>query len=346
MLINNLFEKRSNQVYIIAEIAQNHDGSLGQAHAFIDACAQTGVDAIKFQTHIAHAESMIDEPFRVCFSYEDKTRYDYWKRMEFTEEQWISLKQHAEDKRLDFLSSVFSVEAFQLLDRIGVQAWKLGSGEVFNSYLLKMMADTGKPIIMSTGMSTFEDIQKQVNLIKSRGNKKYAILQCTTQYPNSFENVGLNVIDILRHKYQCHIGLSDHTGTIFPSLAAVVKGATIIEVHVTMSKYMFGPDVKASVTIEELQRLVQGIRAITTMLDCPVEKSNLEKESQELKNIFSKGIYANGDIANGDIINISNISFKKPLKGISAERYEDIIGKRTQNFIKNNDPIKIEDIMF
>ena len=136
-----------NSVYIIAEISQNHDGSLGQAHAFIDAVAGTGVDAIKFQTHIAEAESTPEEPFRVKFSYEDKTRYDYWKRMEFTPAQWERLQGHAQEAGLDFLSSVFSVEAFEMLESIGMPAWKLGSGEVYNKYLVEKMVKTGKPIL-------------------------------------------------------------------------------------------------------------------------------------------------------------------------------------------------------
>ena len=126
---------KGNEPYIIAEVSQNHDGSLGQAHAFIDAVAITGADAIKFQTHIAEAESTIYEPFRVKFSYEDDTRYDYWKRMEFTESQWKELYEHARNKGLDFLSSPFSVEALEMLDRIGVEAWKFGAGEVFNNIL-------------------------------------------------------------------------------------------------------------------------------------------------------------------------------------------------------------------
>ena len=156
MNINRWFEQgiKENAVYVIAEVSQNHDGSLGQAHAFIDAAAQTGVDAIKFQTHIAEAESTPDEPFRVPFSYEDKTRYDYWKRMEFTPEQWRGLYRHAQQSGLDFLSSAFSVEAFEMLQSIGIPAWKLGSGEVFNKYLFTRMAQTKKPMILSSVHTT------------------------------------------------------------------------------------------------------------------------------------------------------------------------------------------------
>lgn len=334
MKINELFTKENcNDVYVIAEISQNHDGSLGQAHAFIDACAHTGVDAIKFQTHIADAESTPDEPFRVKFSYEDKTRYDYWKRMEFTEEQWIGLKEHAENSGMEFLSSPFSKEAFLLLDRIGIPAWKLGSGEVFNSYLLDLMIKTGKPILLSSGMSTYEDIRKQTEKIL-RADGKYAIFQCITSYPAAFNEIGINVIDELQRMFECPVGLSDHSGTIYPALVAAARGARLIEVHTTMSKYMFGPDVSSSVTIEELTQMVEGVRAISQMFAHPINKGILDDEHKNLKNIFAKGIYLKRDIQENDIIEEADLCMKKPLQGISAENYLDVIGRRAKKNLK------------
>lgn len=317
---------KQNAVYIIAEISQNHDGSLGQAHAFIDAVAKTGVDAIKFQTHIAEAESTPDEPFRVPFSYEDKTRYDYWKRMEFTGEQWKGLYGHAMEKGLDFLSSVFSLEAFEMMQSVGMPAWKLGSGEIFNNCLLDRMIETGKPMLLSTGLSAYEDIDRQVARVK---NTPHAVLQCTTAYPCPPERIGLNLISEMRERYGCPIGLSDHSGTIFPSLAAVANGALLIEVHVTMSPYMFGPDVKASVTIEQLREMTEGIRMITAMHNAPVDKTKLSEEQSELKRIFAKGIYLKRNVAGGERLKMEDLSFKKPLQGVSGEHYEDVLGKRS-----------------
>lgn len=342
MLIKDLFSNSDN-VYIIAEVSQNHDGSLGQAHAFIDACAKTGVDAIKFQTHIAEAESTPDEPFRIKFSYEDKTRYDYWRRMEFTEEQWIELKEHAESCNLEFLSSAFSKEAFDMLERIGVPAWKLGSGEVFNSYLLEQMIATGKPILLSSGMSTYEDIENQIRKIEKNANP-YVIFQCTTEYPNSYETVGLNVIEELQERYHCPIGLSDHSGTIFPALAAVAKGARVIETHVSMSKYMFGPDISSSLTIEQLTEMVEGVRAISCMLNHPVDKYKLADKYNNMKSIFAKGLYAKKDISEGEEISIEALSMKKPLKGISAEKYKEVLGKKVKRNISAGEAITTDDI--
>jgi len=164
--------------FLIAEVAQTHDGSLGLAHSFVDAAADAGADAIKFQTHIAAAESTVEEQFRVNFSYKDKTRYDYWKRMEFTEEEWRGLYEHARQRNIIFLSSPFSVEAVELLDRIGVSAWKIGSGELNNDLLFFAIAGTKKPILLSTGMSNWKEISGTVETIKDYKNP-LALFQCT-----------------------------------------------------------------------------------------------------------------------------------------------------------------------
>ena len=244
---------------VIGEIAQSHDGSLGMAHAFIDAVANSGANAIKFQTHIAAAESTPQEPWRVKFSRQDASRYDYWKRMEFTPEQWEGLADHAKEKGLIFLSSPFSIEAVELLENIGMPAWKVASGEVSNKELMDKMLQTGKPILLSTGMSTLDEIDNSVAYIRQR-DVEYAVLQCSTAYPCPPEKIGLNLIPRLRERYGCAVGLSDHSGTIYPGLAAVTLGIEVLELHVAFSREMFGPDVPASVTMGELNQLVEGIR--------------------------------------------------------------------------------------
>ena len=208
---------------IVAEVAQAHDGSLGTAHAYIDAVAACGADAVKFQTHIAAAESTPDEPWRIKFSPQDATRYDYWKRMEFTEEQWGGLKRHADERGLLFLSSPFSIEAVDLLNRVGVAAWKIPSGETANTPMLDRMLATGLPILLSTGMSPLSEIDDAVQHVRESG-VPLVIFQCTTAYPCPPEKVGLNLISLFRERYDCSVGLSDHSGTIYPGLAAVTTG--------------------------------------------------------------------------------------------------------------------------
>ena len=249
---------------VVAEVAQTHDGSLGMAHAFIDAIAEAGADAVKFQTHIAAAESTPGEPWRVKFSTQDATRYEYWKRMEFTEEQWGGLRKHAEEAGLWFLSSPFSAEAADLLDRVGVAAWKVASGEVGNLPLLERLVRDGRPVLLSSGMSSLEELDAAVQVVRRQG-RPLAVLQCTSAYPCTPEQVGLNLIPELRERYGCAVGLSDHSGTIYAGLAAITLGIEALEIHVTFSREMFGPDVPASVTMEELRHLVDGVRFIEAM---------------------------------------------------------------------------------
>src|SRR5436309_2202786 len=212
------------------------------AHAFIDAIARAGADGVKFQTHIAAAESTPSEPWRIQFSRQDEARYDYWKRMEFTESQWHELKRHADHLGLLFLSSPFSLEAVELLERVGVAAWKVASGEVSNVPMFERMSATGLPMLLSSGMSSLEEIDEVVQRVKQKG-LPLAVLQCTTAYPCPPEKVGLNLIPEFRARYGCAIGLSDHSGTIYPGLAAATLGIEVLEVHVAFSREMFGPDV-------------------------------------------------------------------------------------------------------
>ena len=199
----------NNSTFIIAEIAQAHEGSLGIAHSYIDALANTGVNAVKFQTHIADAESSEHENFRINFSYEDVTRFDYWKRMEFTIEQWDGLKKHCDDLGLEFISSPFSCAAVDLLEKIGVNKYKIGSGETSNFLMLQKIAETGKDILLSSGMSSFSEIDETLNFLKPFKNN-IALFQCTTEYPTSPDTWGLNVITEMKSKYQLPIGFSDH----------------------------------------------------------------------------------------------------------------------------------------
>lgn len=177
-----MFEFEEGKTVVVGEVAQAHDGSLGTAHAFIDAIAAAGADAVKFQTHIAAAESTPSEPWRVRFSRQDDTRYDYWKRMEFTEEQWVGLRQHAQERGLLFLSSPFSMEAVDLLIRVGVSAWKVASGEMNNREMLRRMAVSGVPVILSSGMSPLAEVDAAVEEMRAN-SATFAVLQCTSAYP-------------------------------------------------------------------------------------------------------------------------------------------------------------------
>lgn len=328
--------------FIIAEIAQAHNGSLGMAHAYIDALSKTGVDAIKFQTHIAEAESSLEEPFRVQFSTQDKTRFDYWKRMEFTLEQWKELKNHCDEVSLEFMSSPFSNAAVDLLEEVGVKRYKIGSGEVTNLLLLEKIARTGKPVMLSSGMSSLSELDASVSFLKDR-NIDTSVLQCTTSYPTNPEQYGLNVINQLKQRYNVPIGFSDHSSSMEACIAAVTLGAEIVEFHTVFNKKMFGPDTSSSLTLEEVEKLVRSIKNIDKARRNPIDKNDISA-FQELKDIFEKSLAVNKDLPQGHIISFEDLEGKKPAgRGISASKFKEIIGRNLSRpmqqweFLNEND---------
>ena len=328
---------------VVGEVAQSHDGSLGMAHAFIDAIANAGGDAVKFQTHIAAAESTLAEPWRVPFSAQDASRYDYWKRMEFSEEQWHGLRRHAQERELIFISSPFSVEAVDLLARVGVSAWKIASGEVTNVPMLERVAGMGLPILLSTGLSPVSEIDDAVRRIKTAG-LPLAVLQCTSAYPCPPEKVGLNLIPFFRQRYDCAVGLSDHSGAIYAGLAAAAIGIEVLEVHVTFSREMFGPDVPVSITMAELRQLVEGVRLIEKMLADPVDKDAIAQDMGPLRNLFTKSIVASTSLPIGTTLCREHLTTRKPGTGIPATRLPELLGRRLGRAVQANQLLCDEDL--
>ncbi len=328
---------------IIAEIAQAHDGSLGTAHAMIDAAAEAGADAVKFQTHIAEAESSPDEPWRKKFSPQDETRFDYWKRMEFSEPQWLGLRQHAEEKGLLFLSSPFSMQAVDLLKRIGVAGWKIASGEITNFPMLDAICADGRPIILSTGMSALTEIGATVERIRAAG-VPLALLQCASIYPTPAEQVGLNVLDAFRREFGVAVGLSDHSATIFPGVCAAYLGAQVLEVHLTLSRRSFGPDVVASLTVEELAELVRGVRYAEAMRHHDVDKGKVSEAAAPLRPIFMKSLVYARDMAAGETLTTETLSTKKPGTGIPAARAEAYLGRVLARSVKRHAMVQEADL--
>lgn len=330
-------------VKLIAEIAQAHNGSLATAHRYIEALSDTGVHAIKFQTHIAEAESSIYEPFRVRFTEKYATRFDYWKAMQFTLEEWKGLKAHCDDEGLEFISSPFSNAAVDLLEQVGLEVYKIGSGEVNNFLLLERIAQTGKPLILSSGMSSFDELDKTVEFLKSK-HVEFSILQCTTSYPTKPEQYGLNVIQELKSRYHVPVGFSDHSAKVATSIAAVTLGAEILEFHAVFSRNDFGPDVTSSLTIEEIKDVVEAVRNIETAQKHPIDKSD-NSSFKELKSIFEKSLAINKDLKSGHFIKFSDLEAKKPANmGIPASSFKDVLGRQISRDMKHWDFLKIEDI--
>ncbi len=316
-------------VFIIAEVGSVHDGSFGNAQKLIEAAAHCGVDAVKFQTHIPEAETLPDAPMPPYFKGEP--RFEYFRRTGFSLEQWQTLKQHCDDHGVIFISSPFSDEAVDLLEDVGLAQYKIPSGEVTNLPMLEKIARLGKPVILSSGMSSWDELDQAVDTIREH-NQQLTLMQCTSEYPCPYEQVGLNVMLEMAERYQVPAGLSDHTLTNYAVFAAVTLGAVAIEKHFTFSRKMYGSDAIHSLEPDEMVDLVQGVRAIEAMLANNVDKNQIQPYA-DMKNIFEKSLVAEVDIPASSVIDRSMIGIKKPGTGISAARLDEFIGRKTSRTI-------------
>jgi N,N'-diacetyllegionaminate synthase len=293
--------------------------------------------------HLAAAESTAEEGWRTKFSRQDTDRRSYWKRMEFTEPQWLGLREHADQRGLLFLSSPFSSEAFELLRRIGVPAWKVASGELSNRPMLDEMIATGMPLLLSTGMSPLSEVDDAVGAAQA-AQRSVAVMQCTTAYPCKPDDVGLNLLPLFRERYGCPVGLSDHSGTIYPALAATTLGAAVIEVHVTLSREMFGPDVAASVTTSELRQLTAGVRFIEQMLSHPVDKNTAAESLAPLRTLFTKSVVLRESLEAGTVLGPEHLTVKKPGTGIPAAALATVIGSRLRRRLDADTVLRASDL--
>jgi len=329
---------------VIGEVALSHDGSLGLAHRFVDAIADAGADAVKFQTHIAAAESTPAEPFRVKFSRQDASRYEYWRRMEFTEDEWRGLAEHCAQRQVLFISSPFSIEAVELLERVGGQPfWKIASGEVSNTQLLDRVLATGAPVVLSSGLSPLAETDAAVARVKAR-HRQVGVMQCTTAYPCPPERVGLNLVPVYRERYGCWVGLSDHSATIYPGLAGAALGLDLLEVHVALSREMFGPDVVASVTTGELRQLVDGVRFIERMRANPVDKDASARDTEPLRRLFTRSIVARRAMPAGAVLAAADLAIKKPGTGLPPERLADVVGRKLARAVAADQLLAADDV--
>lgn len=249
--------------------------------------------------------------------------------MEFSEPQWDLLRRRADEVGVAFLSSPFSVEAVELLERVGVAAWKVASGEVANRAMLERIAATSAPVWLSTGMSDWAEIDGAVADLRDVGVDDLTVFQCTSRYPTPPEAVGLNVLSELRERYPtCGVGLSDHSGTIFPALGAAALGVDVIEVHVCFNRQTFGPDVPASVTVDELAELVRGVRFLSAAAASPVDKDAVAAELAPMRALFTKSAVVARDLQAGHVITPEDLTPKKPGTGIASVRIPELVGRR------------------
>ncbi len=333
----------ADKCFIIGEVAQAHDASFMLAKSHIDIIAAAGMDAVKFQIHLPEFESTSDEKFRVPID-GYKTRSEYWERTCFAPEQWKELAAYAKSKELVFMASAFSLQAIDMLEEIGVPVWKISSGETSNVPMLHKLGKTGLPVIISTGMSPMDEIEAAVNILKSY-NIDIAITQCTTQYPTPASQVGLNVMVEYKKKFDTYVGLSDHSGTIYPAITAAWEGASVIEVHACMSYQMPGPDMPASLDPDDLKRLVEGVRFAEEMRANPIDKNKKAKEYVEFRKLFFQAIYIKTNIKAGEIFSTNNLEIRKPCKGIPASKWDEVIGSKATRDLNSHTFLQEGDVV-
>jgi N,N'-diacetyllegionaminate synthase len=325
-------------VFVIGEAGMNHDGSLGNAIRLAEVAAEAGADAVKFQLHDAAAETTRDAPSPPYFQHE--TRWEYFERTAFTDEQWRTLKEACDAAGIEFLCSPFSVEALERLERLGVARYKLGSGEITNLELIRAAAATGKPVILSSGMSTWAELDAAVEA----AGDQLSILQCTSEYPTPPERVGLNLLDELRKRYGKPVGLSDHTLGPYACFAAVALGAELVEKHFTLSREAYGPDAALALEPEELGELVDGVREIEAMLGALVDKDAEAAALEGMKRVFEQSVVAVTDIPAGATIEPQMLAAKKPGTGIPARRLADVVGRRARMAIASDTVLREDDL--
>lgn len=323
---------------IIAEIGSSHDGSFGNAKKLIEESFKCGANIVKFQLHIPDYEMLKNAPSPKYFKGED--RYNYFKRTNFSLEQLNDLKEHTEKNGMEFMVSPFSVEALDILKEIDVKYIKIASGEVTNHKLLEEISKTGKKVFLSTGMSSWAEIDKALEILKK---KKTTIMQCSSIYPCPEENVGLNIILEMQKKYRIPVGFSDHYLGCEAGFAAAALGVCVIEKHITFSRRMYGSDAPYAMELSEFANYVKGIKSIWKMNKNPVNKNNLNKY-KEMKKVFEKSIIINKKMKKNEIITENDLSFKKPGDGISSIHYKKIIGKRLKKNIYKDHKLKQKDL--
>ena len=326
-------------MYIIAEAGSVHDGSFGNAKNLIMLAKECGADAIKFQVHISESETLIDAPSPSYFNGE--SRYDYFIRTSFKQNEWKILSDFSRDLGLGFIVSPFSIEAVDYMSDINVDWFKVASGEVTNTPLLEKLSVQQTPIILSSGMSNWEDLDRATKILSS--NKSNVIMQCTSQYPCKAENAGINIVKEMQKRYEWNVGFSDHTMTPTAAICAVYSGATFIEKHITFSRKMYGSDAKYAMEPNEFTNYCNYIKEASIIKENNTEKINT-KELIEMKEIFEKSIVALKDIKKGSEIKNEMVGCKKPGTGMPPFLLNKVIGKRANVRIKKGTQIEKDQI--
>lgn len=328
-----------SHVLIIAEAGVNHNGDFETAKRMIDVAKEAGADVVKFQTSITSTSKYSEKaPYQKRETGENGSQLDMIKKLRLTFDQHRELKKYCDQVGVKYLSTPFDFESIDFLSEL-CDFWKVPSGEIINVPYLEKIGETRKPVIMSTGLATMNEIQNAIHLLSKYGISDIRLLQCTTQYPTAYEDVNLRCMETMKRQFGVEVGLSDHSSGIEVAIAAVAMGATVIEKHFTLDKNMEGPDHKASIEPEELNRMVESIRHVEKALGSGV-KAPCESELENLY-ISRKSIVARRNIKKGEIFTVDNIVPRHAGKGISPANWYYVLGKEAKRDFIEDEMIEI-----
>ncbi|NMA73280.1 MAG: N-acetylneuraminate synthase [Bacteroidales bacterium] len=330
------------KTYIIAEAGVNHNGDIAVAKEMIREAKKVGADAVKFQTFIT--ENLVSKQapkadYQKKITSKEETQYQMLKKLELSFEEFIELSEYAKQVDIDFLSTPFDNESIDFLSQLSMPFWKISSGEVTNKPYLMKIAKTKKPIILSTGMSTMEEIEMALEVFHDYHQDNIILLHCNTEYPTPYSDVNLRAMVTMKEKFKVKVGYSDHTEGISVPIAAVALGAVVIEKHFTLDKTLPGPDHKVSLEPLELKQMVTLIRNIEKALGDGVKKPS-ESEKRNI-GIARKSILAKRNIKKGEVLSEDNLTIKRPGNGISPMKWYDILGQKAKRDFDEDEMIEI-----
>ena len=348
MKISNRLIGKDNPLFFIAEAGVNHNGSIEIAKKLVDSASNAGADAVKFQTFKTENIVTLNAPkstyhIRTTGSDNDLSWYELLKTQELDKSMHIDLMKYCEKKNIIFLSTPYDNESADLLDDLGIAAFKTASTDTNNIPFLKYLAKKGKPIIMSSAMCNMDEVNAAIETLREGGISEIAMLQCTGNYPAKLEDSNLNVINEYLNKLDCLVGYSDHTIGLINPIAATALGASIYEKHITIDKTLPGPDQKMALNPIELKETINAIRMTEKALGN--NKKNVLESELENRVKLRKSLVANLDINLGDLITLEMIGTTRPGSGLKPGLIENLIGKKSKRKIKK-DSLFIKDDMF
>jgi len=328
--------------YIIAEIGINHNGDLSLAKKLIDAAIESGVNAVKFQKRnleSIYQKQILDNP--TLDSQGTEILLDVLNEVEFSEEDFKKIIKYCEEKNITFLCTPWDTPSVDFLEKNDIPAYKIASADLTNLPLIKYISRTKKPMIISTGMSNMDEIEKTVNFVKNE-NIQFLLLHCNSTYPSPVELLNLNLISVLREKFNVPIGYSGHETGIIPSVVAANMGGVIIERHITLDKTMEGLDQSASLEPDEFKKMVDYVRESEKAKGTSIKKMTRGEILQ--REVLGKSIICSNDIKKDEIFSEKNVEIKSPARGLSPQYYYELLGKKSLREIKIGEYIQLDDL--